>query len=152
ASVLPAEFKTSAAPHIDLTAIDYLVGSPTLKLDADKPGPDGEPHGRMTTGLSELEIRFHDGINLYEWMREQAPAIQRTTSDSLSYYSYSVSWMGSTPVYVAARDSRTIACTFDLDRLKQAYHETRDWSTSKEAAQWSDLDGGLATMLLTDAK
>ncbi len=146
----PQTFQAEA-PEFDLTAIEYVAGTPQLTIKpVDRTKDPDNPHtGRMMLGFGELIVHFSRDVAWEPWLRKHMPGSTAKSDGDLTYYELpEIPAFGKGRLLIAAVDERTLVCGgLGVDRLKDVCAGLANESTAAEAEQWAALDGGLITFV-----
>src|SRR5262249_22237094 len=141
------------APELSLDSIDYIAGIGDLVIRPMKAGDPRAGLGNNTvmTGFAQAVVHFKRQVAWKEWFHEHLPGTVEKTDGKVSYLELPViKALGPKPMFVVARDPKTLAFTLGEELVKTAADPAPRPAESALAARWKELDGGLITFIGTD--
>jgi hypothetical protein len=98
-------------------------------------------------------VRFKHDVDWRTWVKDNMPLAEEKTEEGFAYIECPpIEALGPAPMLVAARDSRTLVFSWgNVSRLRKLATLSGNGEPPVSAEQWAALDGGLATMLASDA-
>jgi hypothetical protein len=146
-------------PEIHLEAIEWIAGTPRLKIKP-KAGPDKGQEGQVMFECDGFVVRFRDKVDWKSWIFKAMPGaeeIGEVRGEKFNYVELPTlmggTAFGTQQFLVAARDERTLVVSPDLEQLRKLVASTGAEANAGIGAEWTALEGGLATLVVnTDAK
>jgi hypothetical protein len=110
-------------------------------------------NGQLMLGWGELVVRFKHDVDWRAWVKKYILLAEEKAEDGFAYYELPpIEAMGPAPLFIAARDSRTLVFSWgNLSRLRKLATLSGDGQPPVSAEEWAALDGGLATILASAA-
>jgi beta-lactamase regulating signal transducer with metallopeptidase domain len=140
------------APRLDLTAIEFVAGVPQLTIGGWRSDDHPEATGRVMFGAGEFVVRFHEAVEIEPWVERYLPETKVKQDGDFTYFELpAMPALGPASMMMTASDDRTLVFAWGVDRLRTVAAGLPDESTPAEAAQWNELEGGLAAFVADDS-
>ena len=160
ASFFNEEFPGTESNSVDLSAIDWIAGQAVLSIRNGKE----DNQGLMAFGTRQIQVTLKQPFDLSAWMSQLESKAKRYDVDGQIVYQIPIPAMGPFPLLVSMPDTKTLiilAQNSDLTDDNAVVEFIRSTmpgtpipnaKSSRWEDSWDRIDGGIGTILFTDAE
>ncbi len=116
--LLAKGFPSAATADFRLEAIEYVAGEVRLTIKP-RTGHTEDDKGEVTLGCEDFAIRFTANVDWQSWIEDHIEGAETVEENGLEFVRLpGLAAFGPATLLVAQRDSRTLVCSANVDRLR----------------------------------